>query len=95
MIGPGGSRAAIPHRSGTLTAASSAADLVGGVTADFAGSAVVDTSSGRVLWRNRGWTLTTFSASGRYVAGRQSAGYSRRPNVGDSSGSGTPPPATR
>ena len=70
VVGPGGSQRPIPHLSWAL-GTSSAADLVSGVTSDLAGSTVIDASSGRVLWRQPDWTLTTFSTSGRYVAGRQ------------------------
>ena len=70
VVRPDGSERPLPHvayPAGTSTAA----DLVAGPTAGLQASVVVDGSTGRVLWRQAGWSLSRFSASGRYVAGRQ------------------------
>ena len=84
LVIPPGHRAAVPLRLGMPTAASAAGDLVAGKARDFQRSAVVDATTGAVLWRTApAWTLQKFSASGRYVAGIQSVGVQPSADVGD------------
>jgi hypothetical protein len=84
VIPSGGLRNAIPLRLSMPTATSAAAGLVAGRARGFQRSAVVDATTGAVLWRaSPAWTLQKFSGSGRYLAGFQSVGVQQSADVGD------------
>jgi hypothetical protein len=53
---------------------SASANLVCGEALDGRDGVVVDASTGDVRWRAHDWTLSGFSASGRYVVGSQRVG---------------------
>ena len=84
LVIPPGHGSAIPLRLAIPRGSSAAAGLVAGEARDFQRSAVVDASTGAVLWRTApAWTLQKFSVAGRYVAGLQSVGVQPSPDVGD------------
>jgi hypothetical protein len=63
--------------------ASAAADLVTGIKGRNLDSVVVDARTGDVRWRAPLWTLSRFSASGRYIVGDQDVGEQTVETVGD------------
>lgn len=84
LVIPPGDAGEIPLRLAMPTASSSEAGLVAGKARDLDRSAVVDATSGAVLWRTPpAWALQKFSASGRYVSGVQSVGVQQSDDVGD------------
>jgi hypothetical protein len=82
VIAPDGTARRIPHLA-TAQTATRAGDLVAGLNQIDTSAVVVDASTGAVRWRAVAWTLSHFSASGKYVSGTQSVGPQTSPGVGD------------